>query len=114
MSTLSVIEIPAKRYTAESGKRDLDPVTAFLRDFEPGRGELTLVCYGRAWTIYWGSMGNGADLRSFILHAWTGYIVGKLMLPYDVMLKRAEQREQIWLTDIVESLKEELRKEPTP
>lgn len=105
---LTVINIPRQRYDAAAGKLDLDPVTAFLEDFEPGRGQLTLVCWGRAWTHFWGAMGNGATVAEFCSKASTGYIAGKLMLPYDVMLKRAEPREERWLTQIVEALKVEL------
>lgn len=103
------INVPGRRYDAASGKDDLDPVTAFLEDFGHGRGQLTVVCWGRAWTHYWGHMGEGWDVRQFVLKASLCYIVGKLMLPYDVMLKRAEPREEKWLTQIIDALKEELR-----
>jgi hypothetical protein len=107
---MRTLHIPAQRYDAAAGLDELDPVTAFLEDFEPGRGQLTLVCWGRAWTYFWGAMGNGATLSNFLGHASTGYIVGKLMLPRDVMLKRAEHREERWLSQIVEALKLELRR----
>jgi hypothetical protein len=106
--SLQLIEIPRQRYDAEKGLMELDPVSAFIQDFEPGRGQLTLVCWGRAWSHFWGAMGNGSSLRDFLLKADTGYIVMKLMLPGDVMLKRAEKREERWLTQIVEALKREL------
>jgi hypothetical protein len=112
--TLHVINIPRQRYDAAAGKLDLDPVTAFLEDFEPGRGQLTLVCWGRAWTHFWGAMGNGSSLRQFLLTASTGYIVGKLMLPRDVILKREERREERWLTQIVEALKAEIAAKDKP
>lgn len=106
---LELIEIPRQKYDGEIGRMELDPVTAFLQDFTPGQGQLTLVCWGRAWSHYWGAMGNGSNLRRFLLDASTGYLVGKLMLPYDVMLKRAELREERWLSQIVEALKVRLR-----
>lgn len=107
---LRVLEIPSRSYDAASGLGDLDAVTAFLQDFEPGRGQLTLVCWGRAWTHYWGSMGNGSSLAEFVLKASPGYVVGKLMLTRDVLLARAERREERWLAQIVDALKDELRK----
>lgn len=107
---LRVIEIPGRRHDAASGLDDLDPVTAFLQDFEPGRRQLTLVCWGRAWTHYWGAMGNGSSLAEFVLKASPGYLVGKMMLTRDVMLARAERREERWLAQIVEALKAELRR----
>lgn len=107
---IRVLHIPSQKYDAQAGRMHLDPSTAFLEDFEPGRGQLTLVCWGRAWTHFWGAMGSD-DLRGFLLGASTGYLVGKLMLPYDVMLKRAEPREERWLTQIVQAMKDALRDE---
>lgn len=109
MNTLTVVNIPRQRHTEHQG--ELDPVTAFLEDFTRGQGQLTLVCWGRAWSHYWGAMGN-CELRGFILACSTGYLVGKLMLPYDVMLKRAEKREERWLSQIVEALKVQLKAQP--
>ena len=108
MKRLEVLQIPRQRHDAQAGKDELDPVTAFLEDFEPGRGQLTLVCWGRSWTHFWGAMGNGATLREFLTSASSGYIVGKLMLTRDVLLKRAEPREERWLSQIVEALKAQI------
>jgi len=108
--SLTVINVPRQRYNAETKQRELDPSTAFLEDFEPGQGQLTLVCWGRAWSHYWGAMGNGSTLSEFLRSASTEYIVGKLMLPYDVMLRRAEKREEQWLGMLVNALKAQLKK----
>lgn len=40
------------------GCQALDPVTIYLEDFEPGKGMITMLCYGKAWTSYWGGMGT--------------------------------------------------------
>ncbi len=110
--TLRVLRLPTQQSDDQAGKMFLDPVTVFLEDFEPGRGQLTLVCWGRAWTHYWGAMGTRCRLRDFLLEASTCYLAGKLMLPYDVMLKRSESREERWLTQIVDAMKTALRREP--
>ena len=112
--SMRTIHIPAQRYDASKGLQDLDHVTAFLEDFEPGRGQLTLVCWGRAWPQFWGAMGDGCSLAEFLTSASTGYLVDKLMLPRDVMLKSAERLEERWLTQIVEALKTQLRAASTP
>ena len=109
MDKLTVVDIPRQNHTEHQG--ELDPCIAYMRDYRVGQGELTLVCWGRAWSHYWGAMGNH-DLRGFILSCSTGYLVGKLMLPYDVMLKRSEKREERWLTQIVEALKVQLKVQP--
>ena len=36
----------------------LDPITVFLEDYSHGAGQITIVCYGKAWTSYWGAMGD--------------------------------------------------------
>jgi hypothetical protein len=108
---LTVLRLPRQPYDEAKGQRELDPVTVFIEDFEPGRGQLTVVCWGRAWTHFWGAMGNGSNVARFVSKASTGYIVDKLMLTRDVMFKSAEHREERWLTQIVEALKNKLREE---
>jgi hypothetical protein len=36
----------------------LDPVTITLDDQGPGKGGITIGCYGRAWQAWWGDMGD--------------------------------------------------------
>jgi hypothetical protein len=36
----------------------LDPISVFLEDFEPGKGKITIECYGKSWSSYWGGMGS--------------------------------------------------------
>ena len=54
----------------------LDPVAAYLEDQGEGRGKITITCYGKAWTAYWGAMGCG--IREFVLSADNGYLINKL------------------------------------
>lgn len=35
---------------------NLDTVSVFLEDFEKGKGKITITCFGKAWTAYWGGM----------------------------------------------------------
>ena len=105
--SLTVIHVPRQHYNAETKQRELDPSTAFLEDFSPGQGQLTLVCWARAWSHYWGAIGKGT-LADFLQRADTGYIVDKLMLPSDVILQRSKKREEQWLQMIVDALKAQL------
>jgi hypothetical protein len=36
----------------------LDPISVYLEDPTPGKGRITIICYGESWTASWGSMGN--------------------------------------------------------
>ena len=37
---------------------DLDPISVILEDLGPGRGKITVECYGQAWSSFWPAMGN--------------------------------------------------------
>lgn len=55
----------------------LDPVTVIAENFEPGQGKITIECYGKPWSAYWGSMGT-STIHEFICSADNGYLIGKL------------------------------------
>lgn len=77
---------------------DLDHVMVFWQDFSPGRGQVTIVCYGSAWTAYFGAMYEGT-IRGFFRGADVSYLVNKMSSP------RATKASQKWLSRIVEAVK---------
>ncbi len=36
---------------------NLDPITVFVDDIEKGKGKITIECWGKSWSAYWGGMG---------------------------------------------------------
>jgi len=56
---------------------ELDLITVFLEDFEPGKGKITIVCFGKAWTAYWGGM-SGETVAEFFCSCDTSYLSGCL------------------------------------
>ena len=58
--------------------RSLDPITVVLRDLEPGKGQLLIECYGRAWSAYWGAMGS-KSVAEFVRTADEGYVMNCLV-----------------------------------
>lgn len=54
----------------------LDPVTVFLEDFEPGKGKITVSCWGKSWTGYWGAMGKDHTVAQFFCSCSDDYIIG--------------------------------------
>lgn len=66
-----------------SGVPRLDPVSVFIEDFEPGRGEITIKCYDRSWTAYWGSMGRGNSVAQFLQRVTPEYAAGCLSVGID-------------------------------
>lgn len=51
----------------------LDPVSVFVEDIEPGKGKITIECYGKSWSAYWGGM-SGGTISSFFLYADSEYL----------------------------------------
>ncbi len=85
----------------------LDPITVYLEDHEPGRGTLTVRCFDRAWTCYWGSMGGGATLAEFMRRVDAGYIANCLMRGTRAAItkRQIEDRDMAYLTRICEAVK---------
>ena len=55
----------------------LDPITVFLEDFEKRKGKITIECYGKSWSSYWGGMGD-RDIRQFFCSCDNGYLINSL------------------------------------
>lgn len=90
--------------TKISGTESLDPITVFWEDFGPGKGQVTIYCFGQAWTSYWGGMGEDT-IRSFFASAGNDYLVNKL--GYAQFLKQSKQHEK-YLSRICIAIKDEL------
>lgn len=90
------------------GAPALDPVTVFFEDFEPHAGRVTVVCYGEAWTAFFGSMGD-ESIRDFVKGAPNNYLASKL-LPYSGQLKvKAEKEQYRYLERIVSAIQEAIQ-----
>jgi hypothetical protein len=76
-----------------SDLNSLDPVTVIMEDFATGQGKLTVDCYGKAWTAYWGAMGDH-KIAEFINTAEIDYLANKLttvpcrITDYDAISKK--------------------------
>lgn len=57
--------------------KNLDHVSVFLEDLEPGKGKITIECYGKSWSNYWGGMGD-RTISKFFCSANNDYIAGKM------------------------------------
>lgn len=54
----------------------LDPVTVFLEEFGPGRGRITIECFGQAWSSFWPAM--GCSLPEFFIDCNNDYLAKNL------------------------------------
>ena len=59
-----------------TGAPNLDSITVFLEDLAPCRGKITVICWGKSWTAYWGGMRDGLNIGQFFCELHTGYIIG--------------------------------------
>ncbi|WP_166219766.1 hypothetical protein [Pseudomonas atagonensis] len=59
-----------------TGAPSLDPITVFLEDLAPKRGKITVSCWGKSWTAYWGGMWDGHTIAQFFCELDTCYIIG--------------------------------------
>lgn len=55
----------------------LDPVRVMIENMRPGAGSITITCFGKSWTSYWGSMGDGT-VEEFFIGCNDSYLVNCL------------------------------------
>lgn len=53
----------------------LDPIRVMAENYEPGRGRITITCYGKAWTSFWPAMG-GDTVQQFFIRVSNDYLIG--------------------------------------
>ncbi|MHB5980529.1 hypothetical protein ACYCCC_01525 [Klebsiella pneumoniae] len=58
-----------------TGAERLDPVRVMIENYEPGKGRITVTCYGQAWTGAWFAMG-GYSVQEFIKRVSNEYLIG--------------------------------------
>ncbi|MYM61617.1 hypothetical protein GTG28_20665 [Vibrio sp. OCN044] len=56
---------------------DLDPITVYLEDIEPRKGKITIECWGKSWSSYWGGMGS-RTISQFFIGCNVSYLVNNL------------------------------------
>lgn len=58
-----------------TGAERLDPIRVMIENYEPGKGRITVTCYGNAWTGAWFAMG-GDTVQEFIQRVSNDYLIG--------------------------------------
>lgn len=98
---VATIKVDAFTITDVKG---LDPVTVFLRDIEPGKGQIIIECYCDAWAAYWGAMGK-ETVAEFVASATIDYVVNRLQSDKHKQAKGYRD----YLTRIVDTVRMALR-----
>jgi hypothetical protein len=60
-----------------TGAPSLDPITVFAEDIGPRQGKITIECYGKSWSAYWGGMGE-QNITEFFRSCSVDYIANKM------------------------------------
>lgn len=110
--TVTPVSIEAFMITDAPG---LDAIHAFWMDVAPGAGYVTVICYGSAWTAYFGAMG-GRTIRQFIADVDVDYLVTRMGLTPQL---KATKRDLTYLSKIISAVKLALKQasvcdRPTP
>lgn len=79
--------------------RGLDRIHVYLQDVGVGQGHITIICYGKAWTVYFGAMGD-LTIAGFFLRADVDYLLNKM---YD-----GPKKGEAYFTKIVLAVREAL------
>lgn len=58
-----------------TGAERLDPVRVMIENYEPGKGRITITCFGKARTGAWFAMG-GDTVQEFIKRVSNEYLIG--------------------------------------
>lgn len=104
-----VIESTQVRMMEIIGAPRLDRIKVITEDFEKGKGQITIVCYGRAWTSFWGGMGQH-DISGFVASMDAEYVADNLLSGMQEGLKRYRKYEHAYVVRIVRAVQEALRR----
>lgn len=72
--TIAVTKMDVLAFTVTGAER-LDPVRVMIENYEPGKGRITITCYGKAWVGAWLAMG-GDSVQEFIKRVSNEYLIG--------------------------------------
>lgn len=76
MNDITVKKMDVLAFTVTGAER-LDPVRVMIENIEPGKGLLTITCFGQSWNGAWGSMG-GDTVQDFVKRVSNDYLIGCL------------------------------------
>jgi len=55
----------------------LDPVKVMIENLRPGAGNITITCFGKSWTSYWGAMSD-RTIQEFFVDCNDSYLINCL------------------------------------
>lgn len=88
----------------------LDAIEVIWQDYEPGKGRATFICYGTAWTAYFGGMGD-RTIKQFISQCGADYLGPKFWMNeinWITSLKCRDAYEK-YLERVINAVKKEIQ-----
>lgn len=86
----------------------LDRIHVFWMDVAPGAGYVTIICYGQAWTTYFGSMGKATSIKEFFAGCGTDYMLTKLGIGAHL---KSTSRDNKYLGRIIDAVRAAVQQE---
>lgn len=89
----------------------LDPITIMVNNLGEGQAEVTIKCYDKSWTAYWGSMGG--TVEEFFSRTNVGYLVNCFDrgIRSDSDLKDTDAMKEVFVKEIRSFILEKRREE---
>lgn len=89
----------------------LDPVAVYVEEFSQKAGRMTVQCYARAWTAFWGSH-DSDGLESFVASVSADYVADSLIWGLNgTIAPRVMNFERKYLLQIVGAIQAEFSKQ---
>lgn len=82
----------------------LDAIHVFFIDRESGVGYVTIICYGQAWTAFFGAM-SGKTIAEFVVSCDVGYLVTKMGIGPHL---KTTKRDNIYIGRIIKAVQNSL------
>lgn len=93
-------------------QKGLDPIQVIFQDVGPGRGSVIITCYSRAWTAYWGAMGD-YTVEEFFLMVEPTYIHSNMVRGMRPGLRKDDKYDEQYVTRIITAVQNYLRAKPS-
>lgn len=87
----------------------LDPIAVYVEQYGPESSRMTVQCYSRAWTAYWGAHGI-KGLERFVVISHVDYIIDNLTWGTCCLFgSKQEERERAYLRGIVQAIQNQFQ-----
>lgn len=83
----------------------LDPICVYVEEYKPGSSRMTVQCYARAWTAYWGSHGSDSSVEQFVARSNPEYVADNLSWGTNGLMNKFQQKhDYAYLVRLVQAI----------